>query len=252
MALLALGVGIALLTLACHIADDPLWDLPSFWPLSALGGILVGSGFLGIVWDYIDGNDREARDDERVRRLVKEAAPEFPDAVVRGLAVEDDDLKGVATPELLDAIASNVLALRLGNRAFASEVYADVRDQAVRTPERWLDVDVTIRLSPIGERECLRYSSVRRYGDLELHRGAESHCPALRLCRRQGRVPRADQRSALDRHLVHDAPSRLRRQPTVRLRTACVHRQRRATSYPSQRSKDRTDVQCEHRRGVGA
>lgn len=74
VALLALGVGIALLTLACHIADDPLWDLPSFWPLSALGGILVGSGFLGIVWDYIDGNDREARDDERVRRLVKEAA----------------------------------------------------------------------------------------------------------------------------------------------------------------------------------
>ncbi len=99
-----------------------------------------------------DGLLGEARDDARVRRLLKEAAPDFRDAVVRGFAVENDDLKRVATPELLDQIASNVLALRLGNRAFASEVYADIRDQAVRAPERWHDVDVSIRLSSIDER----------------------------------------------------------------------------------------------------
>lgn len=152
VALIALGVGIALLTLAKAIADDPAWAWLSFWPLGELGGILVGAGLLGIVWEYFDGKDREARDDARVRRLLKEAAPDFREAVVRGFAVEDDDLKRVATPELLDAIAGNVLALRLGNRAFASEVYADIRDQAVRAPERWHDVDVTIRLSSIDER----------------------------------------------------------------------------------------------------
>lgn len=152
VALVALGIGIALLTLSRSLAGNLAWAWLTFWPLGELGGILVGAGLLGIVWDYFDGKDREARDDARVRRLLKEAAPDFRDAVVRGFAVENDDLKRVATPELLDQIASNVLALRLGNRAFASEVYADIRDQAVRAPERWRDVDVAIRLSSIDER----------------------------------------------------------------------------------------------------
>lgn len=152
VALVALGVGITLLTLDRSLNGNTAWSWLTFWPLGELGGILVGAGLLGIVWDYFDGKDREVRDDARVRRLLKEAAPDFRDAVVRGFAVENDDLKRVATPELLDQIASNVLALRLGNRTFASEVYADIRDQAVRAPERWHDVDVSIRLSSIDER----------------------------------------------------------------------------------------------------
>lgn len=152
VALVALGVGIALLALARNISSNAAWAWLSFWPLGELGGILVGAGLLGIAWDYFDGKDRERRDDARVRRLLREAAPDFRDAVVKGFAVESDDLKRVATPELLDQIARNVLALRLGNRAFAREVYADIRDQAVRAPERWHDVDVSIRLSSIDER----------------------------------------------------------------------------------------------------
>ncbi|MFK0071895.1 hypothetical protein [Arthrobacter woluwensis] len=94
----------------------------------------------------------EERENERIRNVLKEAAPDFRDAVVRGFAVENDDLKRVATPELLDDIAGNVLALRLGDRHFAEEVYADIRDQAIRAPERWHDVQVFIRLSSIDER----------------------------------------------------------------------------------------------------
>lgn len=53
---------------------------------------------------------------------------------------------------MLDSIATNALGLRLGDPAFAEEIYADVRDQAIRAPERWYDADVKIRLSSIEER----------------------------------------------------------------------------------------------------
>jgi len=43
---------------------------------------------------------------ERIRSVLKELAPDLTDVVVKGFAVEPDDLKRVATPELLDDIAS--------------------------------------------------------------------------------------------------------------------------------------------------
>ena len=53
----------------------------------------------------------------------------------------------MATPELLDDIAANVMALRLGDEQFAREIYRDIRDQAIRAAERWYDVAVCVRLS---------------------------------------------------------------------------------------------------------
>lgn len=153
VALLSLGLGIGLQVLALHSRDIAPWL--NFLPLSEIGGTLFAAGLFGIAWDYFDGKDKEGREDERIRRLLTEAAPDFRDAVVRGFAVEGDDLKRVATPELLDSIAGNVLALRLGDRVFAEEVYADIRDQAIRAPERWHDLDVKIRLSSIDERNAL-------------------------------------------------------------------------------------------------
>ncbi|MEO6473382.1 MAG: hypothetical protein ABIR57_15320 [Aeromicrobium sp.] len=152
VALVSFGVGIALLVLSRTAANDPSLDWLAFWPLGEIGGTLTAAGMFGIAWDYVDGQDKEAREDERIRRLLKESAPEFRDAVVQGFAVNSEDLQRVATPELLDGIATNVLALRLGDRQFAEEIYADVRDQAIRAPERWYDVDASIRLSSIDER----------------------------------------------------------------------------------------------------
>ncbi len=40
-----------------------------------------------------------------------------------------------------------MLGLRLKDRDFAREVYADIRDQAIRAPERWYDVTVKIKVS---------------------------------------------------------------------------------------------------------
>lgn len=74
------------------------------------------------------------------------------DAVLEGFAIHSDDLKRIANPELLDNIASNVMALCLGDDQFARELYADIRDQAIRAAERWYDVEVHARLSSALER----------------------------------------------------------------------------------------------------
>lgn len=152
LALIALGLGVALLTLANFADNAPALQWMLYWPIAELGSILAGAGLLGIGYNYLVDRDKDAVDEERTKRLLKEAAPDFRDAVVQGFAVSPDDLKRVATPELLDSIATNAMGLRLGDAAFAAEVYEGVRDQAIRAPERWYDAQVQIRLSCIQER----------------------------------------------------------------------------------------------------
>ena len=43
--------------------------------------------------------------------------------------------------------------LRLGDEQFASEIYAQIRDQAITPRERWYDVEVDVRLSTAAERD---------------------------------------------------------------------------------------------------
>ena len=88
----------------------------------------------------------------RFRQIIREEAPAMRDAVVEGFSIHPEDLKRVATPELLDDIAANVMALRLGDEQFAREIYRDIRDQAIRAAERWYDVAVRVRLSTAVER----------------------------------------------------------------------------------------------------
>ncbi|WP_300599520.1 hypothetical protein [uncultured Nocardioides sp.] len=147
-------VGLALLIVGKLVDRSDPSGLLGFLPMFEMGSTLFITGTLVNVWEYLDGRDRERRDDARVRRLLRESAPEFRDAVVEGFAVSPDDLARVATPELLDGIATNVLALRLGDDQFAREIYADVRDRAIRASERWYDVDVKVRLSAAVERSA--------------------------------------------------------------------------------------------------
>jgi hypothetical protein len=63
-------------------------------------------------------------------------------------AFDPDTLKGVASEETLDRITTNALGLRLDDQALAHDVYTDIRDQVIRAPERWHDVDVSVTLSP--------------------------------------------------------------------------------------------------------
>ncbi|GAA0830198.1 hypothetical protein ACFQVD_43045 [Streptosporangium amethystogenes subsp. fukuiense] len=42
----------------------------------------------------------------------------------------------VASPDTLDQIARNALALQLGDRPLAEDIYADIKEQIIRSGER--------------------------------------------------------------------------------------------------------------------
>lgn len=149
--LLLIGVFLILVGLLVSFAADIVQKVGASHVLVALLGhladALVVTGGLGIAIDFFVGRAKDEADSDRTRAVIKDLIPDFTDAVVQGFAVQPADLERVATPELLDQIATNALALRLGDDQFAAEIYADVRDLAIRTPERWHDIDVSIRLS---------------------------------------------------------------------------------------------------------
>lgn len=121
-------------------------------PLGELGGTLFGAGLLSTLFEYSFRKEQEEATVEQFRQIIHEQAPAMRDAVVEGFAIHPEDLKRVSNPDLLDDIAANVMSLRLGDEQFAREIYADIRDQAVRAAERWYDVEVRVRLSSILER----------------------------------------------------------------------------------------------------
>ena len=156
-ALLAVSLtlaGILLMMLNAWLAPLRLgdWQWLHALPLGELGGTLFGAGLLSTFFEYTFRRDQEAHTLARFRQIIREEAPAMRDAVVEGFAIHPEDLKRVATPELLDDIAANVMALRLGDEQFAREIYADIRDQAIRAAERWYDVEARVRLSTAVER----------------------------------------------------------------------------------------------------
>ena len=146
--------GILLMMLNAWVTPMRLgdWQWLHALPLGELGGTLFGAGLLSTFFEYTFRRDQEAHTMARFRQIIREEAPAMRDAVVEGFAIHPDDLKRVATPELLDDIAANVMALRLGDEQFAREIYRDIRDQAIRAAERWYDVAVRVRLSTAVER----------------------------------------------------------------------------------------------------
>ena len=131
------------------------WSWLHALPLGELGGTLFGAGLLGTLFEYSFRKDQEAATTRQFRQIIHDEAPAMRDAVIEGFAIRPEDLKRVANPELLDVIAANVMVLRLGDEQFAREIYADIRDQAIRAVERWHDVEVRIRLSSALERSTV-------------------------------------------------------------------------------------------------
>ena len=123
------------------------WNWLHGIPLSEIGGSLFAIGVVGTVYDYYTRRDEEEHAVRRLRNTLRQEAPVMRDAVIRAFAFKPEDLERVATPALLDRLARNSLALRLGDAQFASELYDALLSQAIRTPERWQDVAVSIRLS---------------------------------------------------------------------------------------------------------
>src|ERR1700722_19546035 len=131
--------GALLLVLGHELDLGHGWSWLQPVPWSEFGGIFVGAGVLSIWVDHFFSREQDAMDEQRLRRLLHEQAPAMRDAVLEAFAANDEDLARVATPGTLDQIITNSLALRLHDRQFASEIYNDIRDQAVSATERWHD-----------------------------------------------------------------------------------------------------------------
>jgi hypothetical protein len=154
LALIAVSVsfiGFALMVFARWLNGQPTLADLAFFPWGEVGGTLFTAGILGVGIDYLLGKDDEERADERLRRVLASQAPALRQAVINGFAFDADDLRRVATPDTLDRVMRNSLALRLGDAEFASEVYDDVRDQAIQSSERWYDADVSISLTMVRD-----------------------------------------------------------------------------------------------------
>src|SRR4051812_23877890 len=104
-------VGMGLLVLSRWVGTTPSWV--HNLPLSEVGGALFTTGFVAIIFDYLDSKDSETRATARLRRILAEQAPAMRDAVIDGFAFHPDDLKRVSSPEVLDKISRNALAIQL-------------------------------------------------------------------------------------------------------------------------------------------
>lgn len=164
-AVILAAVGVALMTFDGQVGTTPNLAWLDLFPWSEVGGTLFVAAVLGLGIDYFTNKDKEAHDTERLRRVLNESAPAIRDAVIDGFAFGNEDLARVANPETLDNVIRNSLALRLGDRTFADEVYTDIRDQAVRASERWHDAKVEVQLSPLDPSESAAPRSHPTSGD---------------------------------------------------------------------------------------
>ncbi len=149
LCLLMLSLGVLFIVADRYATDHVQFAWLTVIPLAELGGILIGGAVLSVWLDHFLRREQQAVDDQRLRALLKEQAPAMRDAVLDAFAANHEDLARVATPELLDRVITNSLALRLHDPQFASEVYADIRDQAILAAERWYDASLSIELSAL-------------------------------------------------------------------------------------------------------
>lgn len=139
----------------------PTWAAALPW--AELGSILIGAGLLSVWLDHFLGREQDALDEQRLRRLLTEHAPVMRDAVLDAFAANHEDLARIATPGMLDDVITNSLALRLRDQQFATEIYTDIRDQAISAAERWHDATLSVSLDPITPTGTRKRSTQDRF-----------------------------------------------------------------------------------------
>jgi hypothetical protein len=147
LATIATVVGVALLVLA-HWATNHTAGWLHDLPVADIGSALFTTGLIAIFFEYIDQADADTRANERLRKVLSEEAPAIRDAVVDGFAFAPDSLTNVASPQTLDRIVENTLAIRLGDKDLAADAYHDLREQIIGAKQRWYDARVSVALAP--------------------------------------------------------------------------------------------------------
>lgn len=148
LATISTMTGLGLLFLAAWASGETGWSWLARLPAVDVGGALFTTGLIAILFEYLDREDAEERATERLRRTLAETAPDIKKAVIDGFAFAPDDLAAVASPATLDKIVRNSLAIQLGDRPLAEDIYNDLREQVIRTAERRYDMDISVALAP--------------------------------------------------------------------------------------------------------
>ena len=148
-------IGILLIMLNAWLATLSLgdWSWLHHLPLDEVGGPLLGAGLVSTILDYSYRRDQEDVAIQRTQQAIIDLSPaKLWSILCEGLAHHPAELARLTTPERLDDAAAAIMAQRLGDEQFAREIYADIRDQAIRAAERWYDVEARVRLSTAVER----------------------------------------------------------------------------------------------------
>lgn len=139
--------GILLLVLAQVASSWPGWEWLASWP-AQIGSGLFTTGLIVVAFEYIDREDGEERAMYRLRTIFKEQAPALRNSMLETFAIDADTLAKVASEDTLDGMVRNSLAIQLGDKQLAHDVYEDLREQVLRSTERWRDVQVSVDLAP--------------------------------------------------------------------------------------------------------
>ena len=148
-------IGVLLIMLNAWLATLSLgdWSWLHHLPLDEVGGPLLGAGLVSTILDYSYRRDQEDVAIQRTQQAIVDLSPaKLWSVLCEGLAHHPAELDRLTTPERLDDAAAAIMAQRLGDEQFAREIYADIRDQAIRAAERWYDVEARVRLSTAVER----------------------------------------------------------------------------------------------------
>ena len=148
-------IGVLLIMLNAWLATLSLgdWSWLHHLPLDEVGGPLLGAGLVSTILDYSYRRDQEDVAIQRTQQAIVELLPaKLWSVLCEGLTRHPGELARLTTPERLDDAAAAIMAQRLGDEQFAREIYADIRDQAIRAAERWYDVEARVRLSTAVER----------------------------------------------------------------------------------------------------
>jgi hypothetical protein len=141
-------LGAGLIWVSSFANSVPVLSVLVGWPAQQVGGIVLGVGLFGVIFEYYNREESAKRTNEQLRHAIRQEAPAIRDAVLDSFAFEPETMRAIASDETLDKIATNAIGLRLGDAELARDAYSDLREQVIRSPERWRNVDVSVSLSP--------------------------------------------------------------------------------------------------------
>ncbi|MEV6873960.1 hypothetical protein [Amycolatopsis sp. NPDC051128] len=141
-------LGIALIVVSHRVDAIPVLSWLVGWPTGEVGSALLSAGVIAVIFEYYARKETAARTNEQLRYAIRQEAPAIRSAVLDSFAFEPETMRSIASDETLDKIATNAIGLRLGDAELARDAYADLREQVIRSPERWRDVDISVSLSP--------------------------------------------------------------------------------------------------------